>query len=145
MHSPPVLGDCETRGVYKIRSRLVSTAPTSIAELGLEDGYDIRTVQELLGHKDVRTTMIYTHLMQKGALCIKSPLDSFGSTEDWTETLQSLEYNKDEDWWCCDLCGYPVVQDMVEVLELDGLLPRLPEVHGVFREFSSVIAERGAQ
>ncbi len=42
----------------------------------LEKGYDIRTVQELLGHKDVRTTMIYTHVMQKGALCVKSPLDN---------------------------------------------------------------------
>ncbi len=42
----------------------------------LEHGYDIRSVQELLGHKDVRTTMIYTHVMQKGPLAVKSPLDS---------------------------------------------------------------------
>jgi site-specific recombinase XerD len=42
----------------------------------LEDGYDIRTVQELLGHKDVKTTMIYTHVLQKGARAIKSPLDT---------------------------------------------------------------------
>ena len=41
----------------------------------LEDGYDIRTVQELLGHSDVKTTMIYTHVMQKGAKGVKSPLD----------------------------------------------------------------------
>jgi site-specific recombinase XerC len=41
----------------------------------LEAGYDIRTVQELLGHKDVRTTMIYTHVLRKGALAVKSPLD----------------------------------------------------------------------
>lgn len=41
----------------------------------LQDGYDIRTVQELLGHKDVRTTMIYTHVLNRGGLAVKSPLD----------------------------------------------------------------------
>lgn len=41
----------------------------------LKDGYDIRTVQELLGHKDVRTTMIYTHVLNRGGRGVKSPLD----------------------------------------------------------------------
>ena len=40
-----------------------------------EDGYDIRTVQELMGHKYVRTTMIYTHVLNRGPTSVRSPLD----------------------------------------------------------------------
>ncbi|MCK4639797.1 MAG: integron integrase [Candidatus Marinimicrobia bacterium] len=43
----------------------------------LEDGYDIRTIQDSLGHSNLRTTMIYTHVAQKNKLGVKSPLDSF--------------------------------------------------------------------
>jgi integron integrase len=42
----------------------------------LEDGYDIRTVQELLGHKNINTTMIYTHVLKKGGKAVRSPLDN---------------------------------------------------------------------
>ena len=41
----------------------------------LQDGYDIRTVQELLGHRDVKTTMIYTHVLNRGGYGVRSPAD----------------------------------------------------------------------
>ena len=63
----------EQTGIHKHAS--CHTFRHSFATRLLEKGYDIRTVQELLGHSDVRITEIYTHVLKRGANAVRSPVD----------------------------------------------------------------------
>jgi integrase len=65
----------ETAGLRKRAS--CHTLRHSFATHLLEDGYDIATVRELLGHKDVKTITIYTHVLDRGRTAVQSPIDRF--------------------------------------------------------------------
>jgi len=63
-------------GSPKLSQRTVFAA-SQIPDASVGNDYNIRTIQDLLGHKSVETTMVYTHVMNKGGLGVKSPADAF--------------------------------------------------------------------
>jgi integrase len=75
------------RECQRLQPRLPLTAPSLTTHL-LEDDYDIRTLQNLLGRRDVSTTMIYTHVLNRGGRGVRSPADGLDMGSDRLQPYQ---------------------------------------------------------
>jgi hypothetical protein len=77
--APLGLHDADKNGVWADVALEIQAAGAVLGvhvSQSLEDGYDLRTVQELLGRKDVKTTMVYTHVLNRGPQGVRSPVDA---------------------------------------------------------------------